>query len=101
MFGTLGIAQVNADFNATQDGLAAAQRILTVIDEPLDEMDPFGTDGIRPEALKGAVSYKSCTFAYPTRPDNPVYYPSDKSSGFSLSIEPKQSVAFVGKSGCG
>lgn len=103
MFGTLGIASINADFNAQQDGLKAAQRIFNIIDEPLDEMDPFSSEGIQPESLNGAITYKNCSFAYPTRPNAPVYYPSEKNNqnAFSLSIEPKQSVAFVGKSGSG
>jgi len=101
MFGTLGIAQISADFNATADGLAAASRIFEVVDEPLDELDPFGDDGVKPESLIGEIAYKNVTFAYPTRQNNPVYYPSGDSEGFSIMIEPKQSVAFVGQSGAG
>lgn len=101
MFGTVGIAQVNADFNAQQDGLAAAQRIFNIIDEPLDETDPFNTSGVEPATLNGAITYKSCTFAYPTRPNAPVYYSSKENDGFSVSVGAKESIAFVGKSGSG
>ena len=47
--------------------------------------------------------FKDVTFAYPTRPNHLVYRPSADGTrpGFSLEIAPKQSVAFVGKSGCG
>ena len=101
MFGALGIAQVNADFNAQQDGLAAAQRIFKIIDEPLDNTDPFSTQGVEPESLKGSFEFKNCTFAYPTRPHAPVYYSSEKNDGFSVAVKPKESIAFVGKSGSG
>jgi ATP-binding cassette, subfamily B (MDR/TAP), member 1 len=103
MFGALAIAQVNADFNAQQEGLLAANRVFELIDEPLDDKDPFNDQGERPESLNGAISFKSLSFAYPTRPNNPVYYPSatNNGDGFSLSINPKESVAFVGASGCG
>ena len=103
MFGALGMSQVNADFNAQQDGLAAAGRIFKIIDEPLDEMDPFSTGGVQPDSLEGSLVFKDCTFAYPTRPNKFIYYASEDNgnSGFSLSIDQKQSVAFVGESGCG
>jgi len=101
MFGALGISQVNADFNAQQDGLAAAYRIFEIVDEPLDDLDPFSSGGVEPSDLNGAIEFKDCTFAYPTRPNNPIYYSSDEHTGFSINIKPKESVAFVGPSGSG
>lgn len=103
MFGALGIAQVTVDFNAQQDGLAAAQRIFEIIDEPYNEMDPLDPSGDKPSSIEGAISFKDVTFSYPSRPNHLVYRPSPdgQRSGFSLDIKPKQSVAFVGKSGCG
>ena len=103
MFGALGIAAVNADFNAQQDGLAAASRIFKIIDEPLDEVDPFNTGGETPGSLNGSLVFKDCTFAYPTRPNKFIYYASaeNNNSGFNLNIGEKQAVAFVGESGCG
>ena len=103
MFGALGIAQVTVDFNAQQDGLAAAQRIFEIIDEPYNEMDPLDPSGDKPSSIDGAISFKDVTFSYPSRPNHLVYRPSSDGtrSGFSLDIKPKQSVAFVGKSGCG
>jgi ATP-binding cassette subfamily B (MDR/TAP) protein 1 len=101
IFGALGVAQVNADFNAQQEGLAAAGRTFEIIDEQLDEADPFRTDGSHPNSLNGSIHFKDITFYYPTRPSKPIYYPSGGNNGFSLSINAKESVAFVGKSGCG
>ena len=103
MFGAIGIAAVNADFNAQKDGLAAANRIFKIIDEPLDNMDPFNTGGETPGSLNGSLVFKDCTFAYPTRPNRFIYYASEENnnSGFNLSIDQKQAVAFVGESGCG
>jgi len=104
MFGALGIAQVTGDFGAQQEGLAAAQRIFDIIDEPYNELDPLRKEGERPDdGIKGAISFQDVTFAYPSRPNHFVYKPSKDGdrTGFSLDIQPKQSVAFVGKSGCG
>ena len=54
--------------------------------------------------VEGEITFESCTFAYPTRPNHPVYHPSKDGKhhdGLNLSIAPKESVAFVGRSGCG
>ena len=103
MFGALGIAQVTVDFNAQQDGLAAAQRIFTIIDEPLNERDPLKKDGKTLESVKGEITFQNVTFAYPTRPNHFVYRAAVDGSriGLSLEIAPKTSVAFVGASGSG
>jgi len=103
MFGALGISQVTVDFNAQEEGLAAAQRIFDIIDEPYNDMDPLRAEGDKPSSIEGAISFKDVTFSYPSRPNHLVYKPSadGKRPGFSLEVAPKQSVAFVGKSGCG
>ena len=66
-------------------------------------MDPLDPSGDKPSSIDGALSFRDVTFAYPSRPNHLVYRPSPDGarSGFSLDITPKQSVAFVGKSGCG
>jgi ABC-type glutathione transport system ATPase component len=40
-------------------------------------------------------------FVFRFRPNKPIYYKTEEHDGVSLSIAPKESVAFVGKSGCG
>lgn len=94
-------AQVSADFKSRQDGQAAAARLLAVIDAPLDDTDYLNDKGDKPDSFSGQVSFESCSFAYPSRPNNPVFYKSDELDGLSLSIAAKESVAFVGMSGCG
>ncbi|KAL7526190.1 hypothetical protein ACHAXR_001368, partial [Thalassiosira sp. AJA248-18] len=56
--------------------------------------------GSKPE-ISGKVSFKNCEFAYPTRPTAKIYYKKGDRDGFTLNIEPRQSVAFTGRSGCG
>jgi ATP-binding cassette subfamily B (MDR/TAP) protein 1 len=81
--------------------MAAAARMFAVVDEAYDSIDPLSDDGSCPSSLTGSVDFKSCGFTYPTRPGHPVFYASDGRDGLSLSIPPKKSVGFVGKSGCG
>lgn len=67
MFGAIGVASVNADFKAKQDGRAAAARIFKISDEQLDSTDPFCNKGEKPSSVEGAIDYDACYFAYPTR----------------------------------
>mmetsp|Transcript_29626 Transcript_29626/g.43687 ORF Transcript_29626/g.43687 Transcript_29626/m.43687 type:complete len:534 (-) Transcript_29626:101-1702(-) len=101
MFGALGASQVSADFQSTRDGKAAAARIFDIVDEPFDDTDPFSEKGDKPESFQGSIQFEGCHFHYPTRPDHPIYYPTEDHDGFSLMVEAKKSCAFVGKSGCG
>jgi ATP-binding cassette subfamily B (MDR/TAP) protein 1 len=102
LFGALGMAQVTVDFNAQQEGKAAAGRIFDIIDEKLNELDPLSDAGEKPESIQGKVTFKSCHFGYPTRPNHPVYRPTKYGQdGLNLCIAPKESVGFVGMSGSG
>lgn len=53
-------------------------------------------EGIEPEKVNGDISFQDITFAYPARPDIPVF-----SGQFNLECKANQSVALVGPSGCG
>ena len=45
--------------------------------------------------MSGCVSFKDVRFNYPTRPDVPVL------QGLNLTVNPGETVALVGSSGCG
>ena len=93
--------QVCADFKSRQDGQAAAARIFAIVDEPFDDTDPFSAEGKTPDSLSGFIKFDKCHFAYPSRPDIFIFFDSDGKPGLSLAINAKESVAFVGRSGCG
>jgi ABC-type multidrug transport system fused ATPase/permease subunit len=95
MFAAFSLGQANSDFDAQRNGEEAAARIFAIVDEPHDSTDPFSSVGSMPSSLDGSIDFNQCYFAYPTRPGNPIF------DGFNLSIASKESVAFVGKSGCG
>ncbi|WP_390475608.1 ABC transporter transmembrane domain-containing protein [Altererythrobacter sp. MTPC7] len=48
-----------------------------------------------PEPARGSLSFRGVTFAYPTRMEDPAL------EGFSLEVEPGETVAIVGPSGAG
>jgi len=101
MFSSFGAGQSGADFSARKKGLEAAARLFEISDDVADEEDdPLSEDGSNPE-ISGKVCFKSCEFAYPTRPTTKIYYKKGGRNGFSLEIDSRQSVAFTGRSGCG
>ncbi|XP_051565286.1 bile salt export pump isoform X3 [Myxocyprinus asiaticus] len=52
-------------------------------------------DGQSWDDFKGRVEFKGCRFTYPSRPDTQVL------RGLEVSVNPGQTLAFVGSSGCG
>ena len=58
-------------------------------------IDPNDKSGSRPSQCNGAVEIKSVAFTYPTRPDIKVL------KGLSVSVNPGETLALVGQSGCG
>jgi ATP-binding cassette subfamily B protein len=70
----------------------ASQRIFELLDNrgnlELSAGEPVGD-------LHGSLRFEDVTFAYPTRPEQPVL------SGFDLEVEPGKVVALVGPSGAG
>ena len=100
-FCSFGACQSGANFSARKRGFEAAARLFELADGTVDDDDdPLSEKGDKPE-IAGKVAFKNCVFAYPTRPASKIYYESGDRDGFSLSIDSKTTVAFVGKSGCG
>ncbi|MGO9901391.1 MAG: thiol reductant ABC exporter subunit CydD [Solirubrobacteraceae bacterium] len=84
---------VGQQFHASADGLAAAGRLLAV----LDEQPPLSTPA-RPQPAgdprTAAVRFRNVSYAYPGRP-------GDVLSGLELTIAPGELVAVMGASGAG
>ncbi|XP_006788573.1 bile salt export pump [Neolamprologus brichardi] len=53
------------------------------------------SDGEKWENFRGEINFLNCKFTYPTRPDTQVL------KGLRVSVNPGQTLAFVGSSGCG
>lgn len=79
----------------TLEAKTAVTRFFEVIDEPSRIVDPANPKTI-PEP-SGALEFKNVTFSYPDAPidSKPLI------SGLNLALEPGQSVALIGLTGCG
>ena len=79
----------------TVDAKTAVQRFFEVIDEPVGIEDPVSPKTIKDP--KGKLEFKDVHFRYP---DSPANQP-DIVNGVNLVLEPGESVALIGITGCG
>jgi ATP-binding cassette subfamily C protein CydD len=88
----LPIRQLGAQFHASADGLAVADRMLALLEAP----PAVGSGGGRtpPSPAKAAVRLRAVSFAYPSRPGLVL-------DGLDLELLPGKTVALVGDNGAG
>ena len=87
---TQPINQIAAMMNLLQSGVASAERVFEVLDEP--EQTPEGSAEL-PEPLAGKVEFVDVAFSYD--PDTPLI------TDLTLTAEPGQTIAIVGPTGAG
>jgi thiol reductant ABC exporter CydD subunit len=88
----LPLRQLAAQFHASADGLAVAERMLDLLDAP----PAVGGEGrlVPPSPREAPVRFESVSFSYPSRPGLVL-------DGFELELLPGETVALVGPSGTG
>ncbi len=88
------VNQVAGMYNALQSGMASAERVFDLLDEPEETPDPapLQPNGQGPR-LRGRVEFEYVNFAY--HPSTPVI------EDLSLVAEPGSTVAIVGPTGAG
>ncbi len=92
IIGAMSVAQIGQPIAAVTASMISAARIFAVVDRT-PEIDNLAVTGRRIEAPQGRIAFEGVSFAYPSRPDQPVLH------DFSLVVEPGQTVALVGHSG--
>jgi len=88
---TQPLTQVASMINLLQSGVASAERVFALLDEP--EERPDEADAPFPDPIRGRVVFDDVTFSY--QPDEPLIEHLD------LTAEPGQTVAIVGPTGAG
>ncbi|HEX5248533.1 MAG TPA: thiol reductant ABC exporter subunit CydD [Gaiellales bacterium] len=88
----LPLRRLGAQFHASADGLAAAERILALLDAPAGAV--AGGSRAAPSPAVAAVRLAGVTFSYPARPGRVL-------DGVDLELRPGETVALVGPSGAG
>jgi thiol reductant ABC exporter CydD subunit len=88
----LPLRRLGADFHASADGLAVAERMLALLDAPATAV--AGGRQRAPSPAVATVRLEGVSFAYPSRPGLVL-------EGLDLELRPGKAVALVGESGAG
>ena len=94
VFGAITAGEAGAMVPDIAEARTAASRIIQLLNKP-SKIDPFNDGGKKPGFCKGKIVFKDVHYNYATRPDIPVL------KGLTLTVEPNETVALVGQSGCG
>eukprot|EP01132_Coremiostelium_polycephalum_P000417 gene417-527_t len=94
IMGAMALGQASPNVTAFANGRGAAYKIYEVLDRE-SKIDPFSTNGIHHNDVRGDIEFRDVGFSYPSRPDVKIF------NNFNLKIKQGQTVALVGDSGGG
>jgi ATP-binding cassette subfamily B (MDR/TAP) protein 1 len=85
--------EMEKSIRSSRSGSQAEKKIRAVL--PEYAIDSSSTAGLKPKKVDGHIKFENVSFAYPTRPDDPIL------TSLSIDIEAGKTIAFVGPSGGG
>ncbi|PVD39429.1 hypothetical protein C0Q70_02059 [Pomacea canaliculata] len=94
LIGAFSLGNASPNFQTLANARGAAYTIFQLIDQK-SKIDNMMESGRRPESVHGTITFKNIHFSYPSRPEVKVL------NGLNLTIQPGQTMALVGSSGCG
>jgi thiol reductant ABC exporter CydD subunit len=89
----LPFRRLGAEYHASADGLAVAERMFALLDAPAS-VGPPGSVRLPPSPAAAPVRLERVSFSYPARPGQVL-------DGLDLELAPGETVALVGESGAG
>jgi ATP-binding cassette subfamily B (MDR/TAP) protein 1 len=97
LIGGFALGQAVPNWQGFQEGKFSAGRMYDIMNRKpeIDAHNEENSKGIELQAVQGVVELKNITFAYPARPEKPIF------KNFSLVIPAGTTVALVGESGSG
>lgn len=90
---TQPLSQIASMMNLLQSGVASAERVFELLDEPEEEAEPVAPQHMAQGGAKGRVAFENVAFSY--SPDTSLI------RDLSLVAEPGQTIAIVGPTGAG
>ncbi|KAK7086306.1 tRNA N6-adenosine threonylcarbamoyltransferase [Halocaridina rubra] len=94
LMGAMNVGQSAPYVEAFNVARGAAATVFDIV-ERKSSIDPTSKEGKKPSSVSGTVELRNVYFNYPSRPEVKIL------QGTSLRVEPGQTVALVGASGCG
>ena len=88
----LPFRRLGAEYHASADGLAVADRLFALLDAPASA--ELGGTRLAPSPARASVTFERVSFSYPSRSGTVL-------DEFSLELRPGEVVALVGESGAG
>ena len=98
LIGGFALGQAVPNWQGFQEGKFSAGRMFDIMNRKPEISDDHSTEqgkGITLKTVQGVVELRGITFAYPARPEKPIF------KNFSLVIPAGTTVALVGESGSG
>jgi ATP-binding cassette subfamily B (MDR/TAP) protein 1 len=94
LIGSISMAQFTPDMQAITQGRGAAAKLYQTIDR-IPDIDSLDPGGLKPQNVKGHITFENVNFNYPSRPNVAVI------ENLSISFPAGKTVALVGASGSG
>ncbi|EEY69036.1 ATP-binding Cassette (ABC) Superfamily [Phytophthora infestans T30-4] len=95
LMGTISLSQISPNITAVAEARGAAAEIYKILDTPSAIDASREHEGEKPDFCVGRIQAVGVNFTYPSRPDVQIL------NDYNVTIQPGQTVAFVGASGGG
>nr|XP_054931712.1 ATP-dependent translocase ABCB1-like isoform X2 [Dermacentor andersoni] len=92
---SMSLGQATPYFHAFANAKRAAGKVYQIIDRK-PAIDSRSTSGLKPMEFEGAIQFNEVTFCYPSVTASPPAL-----QNFSMSIDPGETVAVIGRKKCG